>query len=78
MPFDFDGLRLLWLKYCDGDNRQINIYVFEEAKVKTVLELGVNDGMISHVKFLKKKDKVGTKIFYVKDTQEIIMFDIVT
>ena len=78
MPFDFDGHRLLWLKYCDKDNREIYTFTFDEAKAKCVLALGVNEGMISHVKFLKKKNTVGTKIFYVKDTSEIIMFDMVT
>ena len=76
VPFDFDGKRLLWLKYCNKDVRELYIYVFEEAKPKLIHTLGVNDGMVSHVKFLKKRDSVGTKIFYVKDTQEIICFDI--
>ena len=34
--------------------------------------------MVSHIKFLKKKDQTSTKIFYVKDAQEIIMYDIVS
>ena len=62
----------------EDDNREIFIYTFEDAKEKSVLKLGINDGMVSHVKFLKKKDKVGTKIFYVKNAREIIMYDIVT
>jgi hypothetical protein len=56
------------LKYCDKDNREIYTFTFEDAKAKCVLALDKNEGMISHVKFLKKRDKVGTKIFYVKDT----------
>ena len=58
----------MWLKYCDADNRELYIYSFDNAKATCVLKLGANDGMISHVKFLKKKDDSGTKVFYVKDT----------
>lgn len=31
--------------------------------------------MVSHVKFLKKKNGTGKKIFFVKDTAEIICLD---
>lgn len=31
--------------------------------------------MVSHVKFLKKKNGSGKKIFFVKDTTEIICLD---
>ena len=30
VPFDFDGKRLLWLKYLDKDIREIYIYHFNE------------------------------------------------
>lgn len=76
VPFDFDGLRLLWLKYSDKDNRDLFIYTFEANKFESVLSLGPNDGMISHVKFLKKVNKVGNRLFYVKDTSEIIMYNL--
>ena len=29
VPFDFDGQRLLWLKYLDKDNRELYIYQFD-------------------------------------------------
>ena len=76
MPFDFDGNRLLWLKYSDKDNRDLFIFTFEANKFESVLSLGPNDGMISHVKFLKKTNKIGNRLCYVKDTSEIIMYNL--
>ena len=70
VPFDFDGSRLLWMQYETRDIRKINIYDFEVKAKFTPLDFSKRDGLISHVKFL------GEKIFYVKNTRDIVKYDI--
>ena len=36
VPFDFDGKRLLWMKYVDKDIREIWIFTFETNEAKMV------------------------------------------
>lgn len=65
----------MWLKYCNKDTRELYIYSFERTKQILIHTFGQNDGMISHVKFLKKKNGTGKTIIYVKDTSEIKKID---
>lgn len=78
MPFDFDGKRLLWLKYMNKDVRQVSIYYFEEMREEVVYTFKKGAGMISHMKFLKNLEGGGKYLVYVKDTQEIVLFNIET
>mmetsp|Transcript_19631 Transcript_19631/g.30268 ORF Transcript_19631/g.30268 Transcript_19631/m.30268 type:complete len:104 (+) Transcript_19631:472-783(+) len=68
VPFDFDGQRLIWMTYKDDDVRELNIFNFNESKVEMVHRFGKNDGMISHVRFLKtgNPQAPGDTIFYIK------------
>ena len=75
---DLNNFNLDLLNHTDEFDRGLYIYNFGNAKEELILKLTEADGMVSHVKFLKKRDKVGTKIFYVKDAQEIIMYDMAT
>ena len=52
------------------------MYNFERTKQILVHTFGRNDGMISHVKFVKKKEGSGKKIIYVKDTCEIMCINL--
>ena len=69
---------MLWLKYLDKDNREIYIYNFIEQKNECVAVFKKNDGMISHVKFLKESGGGGKYVFFVKDTQFIVKLDLET
>lgn len=59
------------MKYQDKDVRDILIYNFFEQTTTVVKTFKKNDGMISHVKFLKKAQGGGDFIFFVRDTQFI-------
>jgi len=52
------------------------MYNFERTKQILIHTFGQNDGMISHVKFIKKKNGSGKKIIYVKDTSQIMCIDL--
>ena len=58
------------MQYETRDIRKINIYDFEVKAKFTPLDFSKRDGLISHVKFL------GEKIFYVKNTRDIVKYDI--
>ena len=79
VPFDFDGKRLLWLTYHEKGVRELNIFHFDDNRIEMVHRFNKNDGMISQVKFLKNHDRQNGKyIIYVKDTINIIKFNLVT
>lgn len=40
VPFDFDGFRLIWLKYENKDTRELYMYNFEKAKPLLVHTFG--------------------------------------
>jgi hypothetical protein len=60
------------MQYETRDIRKVYIYDFEIKAKFTPLEFGKRDGLISHIKFL------GESIFYVKNTKDIIRYDIKT
>ena len=79
VPFDFDGKRLLWLTYKDGDIRELNQFVFDQNKVELINRFKKGEGMISHVKYLKTNNperKIGKYIFWVLNTNSICRFNI--
>jgi len=79
VPFDFDGQRFLWMKYLDKDVREIYIYHFyANEHIELVKRFEKNDGMISHVHFLKNAGGGGKYMFYIKDTQFIVRFNLET
>ena len=76
VPFDFDGQRLLWMKYSNNDVREIYIYHFAEQKIELVKTFNKSDGMISNVKFLKQPGGGVKYLFYVKDGQYIVRLNL--
>jgi hypothetical protein len=76
VPFDFDGQRLLWMKYSNNDVREIYIYHFAEQKIELVKTFSKSDGMISNVKFLKQPGGGVKYLFYVKDGQYIVRLNL--
>jgi len=69
VPFDFDGTRILWLQYLTRDVREVYIYEFSKKEKTTIATFAKRDGIISHMRFL------GAYLFYVKDTKNILCFD---
>lgn len=69
VPFDFDGQRLLWMKYVRKDDRDAYIYEFETKSVNRVANFGPREGLISHMKFL------GDCLYYVRNTKDVIRYD---
>ena len=54
------------------------MYLFEEMREEVVHTFGKGDGMISHMKFIKNLEGGGKYILYVKDTQQVMLFNIET
>lgn len=69
VPFDFDGLRLLWMHYVKKDERDVYIYEFESKTKTRITSFSARDGLISHMKFL------GDCLYYVRNTKDVIRFD---
>jgi hypothetical protein len=57
------------MQYLTRDNRELYIYNFLEKTKTTVCSFTKRDGIISHVKLL------GNSLFYVKNTKDLIRFD---
>ena len=72
VPFDFDGERLLWMQYLTRDAREVYLYTFDSKLKSTVATFAKRDGIISHMKFL------GESLFYVKNTRDIVRYDMKT
>ena len=70
VPFDFDGARLLWMQYLSRESREVYVYDFAMKEKQTVLTFSKRDGIVSHMKF------IGDSVFYVKDTKNLIKYDI--
>lgn len=70
VPFDFDGARILWMQYVTRDFREVYIYEFSKKEKTTVVTFAKRDGIISHMRLL------GDYLFYVKDTKNILCFDL--
>eukprot|EP00352_Strombidinopsis_acuminata_P001319 CAMPEP_0176347896 /NCGR_PEP_ID=MMETSP0126-20121128/7437_1 /TAXON_ID=141414 ORGANISM="Strombidinopsis acuminatum, Strain SPMC142" /NCGR_SAMPLE_ID=MMETSP0126 /ASSEMBLY_ACC=CAM_ASM_000229 /LENGTH=234 /DNA_ID=CAMNT_0017696373 /DNA_START=97 /DNA_END=801 /DNA_ORIENTATION=- len=72
VPFDFDGERLLWMTYQPKGAREIFMYTFTQGQRDSILQFGAGDPIVSHFHML------GNKIYYVKNTKDIIEYDIST
>jgi len=71
VPFDFDGVRFVWVEFLNEKERCLCVYNFEKEK-KYEKNLDKNFGHISHCKILTKD-----KIFIVRkfDECEILLFE---
>ena len=81
VPYDFDGKRLLYMIYDEKNVRDLFYYDFDEAKRISINRFLKNEGMITHVKFLKTGDpdtQRGKYIFWVSANQNICRFNIET
>lgn len=76
VPFDFDGEHLLWMAYLPKGAREVYLYDFSMNKKETIMIFSGADGIISHCKLSGKK--AALKVTYVKDTKNIVMFDVKT
>lgn len=57
------------MQYLTRDNRELYLYNFLEKTKTTEVSFTKRDGIISHVKLL------GDSLFYVKNTRDLIRFD---
>lgn len=83
VPYDFDGKRLLYMIYDENQKnvRDLFYYDFDEAQRISINRFLKNEGMITHVKFLKTSDpesQRGKYIFWVSANQNICRFNIET
>ena len=78
VPFDFDGARLMWLTYKDKQIRELSIYHFNDMRTELVHKFVSSDGMVSNMKFLKVEGARGKYVFYVKDTNMVIKYNLET
>lgn len=74
VPFDFDGEHLLWMAYLPKGAREVYLYDFSSKTKETIMTFTGSDSIVSHCKLHGPKSAL--KVTYVKDTKNIVMFDV--
>ena len=75
MPFDFDGVRLVYMDFLSNKKRSLMIYYANTREVKEVQRFNGQTPVISHVKLAKNKN--GEEILiYVQGGKSIVSYHI--